>query len=89
MIYIYCTLKFDKNYVTVFYDSETYSNGNYVEENSKNTGIGKEYKWTQQHNVITIKNFNDYGKLKIVDENLIGRKEMNYNEYKKIEFKEQ
>lgn len=89
MIYTYCILKFEKKNVTVFYETEFESTRKGIDENSKKTDKGKAYKWIKIRNVITIKGFNDYGRLNILDEKLIGRKKMNYNEFKALKFDQQ
>ena len=87
MIYDYCILEFEKNIVKVSYSTEASCTPK-ERENTYNNNVSQktEYNYTIKNNVLNIKNFNTYGKLTIKQKKLIGRKEMNENEFSKLEF---
>ena len=85
MDYTYCVLKFEKDSVLVTYRMRIDYPHNEADYNQNNR---KKYKWSIKKNIITIKNFSDYGKLIYKGNSLIGRKEMNYKEYKKLIFEQ-
>ena len=81
-------LEFEKDSVLVTFRTKFYITRTH-ENSEKETKEIKKYKWYIRKKIITIKNFNDYGELKIVDKKIIGRLKINDNEFKKIEFNEQ
>ena len=87
MIYNYCILEFEKNIVKVSYSTEASCTPK-ERENTYNNNVSQktEYTYTIKNNVVTIKNFYSYGKLIIKQKKLIGQKEMNDNEFSKLEF---
>jgi hypothetical protein len=90
MIDYYCELKFEKDSVLVL---------NYMKAScsppEKNSFYNNQvpqktkYRYNTKNNIITIKDFNVYGELKIVGKKLIGKKGMNYNEFVSLEFKQE
>lgn len=87
MIYDYCVLEFNKNIVKVSYITKAYCTPKEMENDYKNNVSQKTaYNYTIKDNVVTIKNFNTYGKLIINQKKLIGQKESNRNEFSKLEF---
>ncbi|WP_309609367.1 hypothetical protein [Flavobacterium sp.] len=87
MIYNFCILEFEKNIVKVSYITKAYCTPKEMENDYKNNVLQKtEYNYTIKNNVVNIKNFNTYGKLTIKQKKLIGQKEMNDNEFSKLEF---
>jgi hypothetical protein len=84
-IYNYCDLEFEK-------DSVVISNRTKILSTRKGTDTKKEsqekkrYKWSICKNVISIKNFKDFGKLTLTNINIIGHKIINNNEFRKIIF---
>lgn len=87
MIYSYCSFKFEKDSVLV--SNFTKASCSPIEKESFYNTILPErikYSYSIKNNVITIKNFTEYGKLKYYLGNIIGRKEMNYKEYEKLIF---
>ncbi|WP_309608044.1 hypothetical protein [Flavobacterium sp.] len=91
MDYRYCTLQFKKKTVMISYQNESHCTPHNKDDNDNNLNddLNKKYFWTVQNKIISIKGFNDYGKFIIKNKKLIGKKEMNYNEYVKLEFKQQ
>ena len=90
MIYDYCILDFKKNIVNVSYSTKASCTPKEIENNYKiNQSEKMQYGYTIKNNIVNIKNFNTYGKLFINQKKLIGRKEMNENEFSKLEFEQQ
>lgn len=89
-IYQYCYLQFEKEYVDVFFKSVWYCSTKEKESayNNSNPEVHR-YKWKKKRKTIIIKDFNDYGSLKIEEGKLVGTKERNYKEFVPIEFKEE
>ena len=87
MIYNYCILEFEKSIVKVSYSTEASCTPKERENIYTNNVSQKiEYNYTIKDNIVTIKKFNPYGKLTISQKKIIGQKEMNKNEFSKLEF---
>lgn len=87
MIYTYCTLKFDKNTVTVSFNSEADCKSEKVqkevEKSSENT-----YEWYTSNKEIHIKNFTAFQALSFSEGKLVGKK-FSSDENNNLEFREE
>ena len=90
MIYFYCSFKFEKDSVLVSNFTKVSCTPT-EKESFYNTilPVKVKYSYKIKNNVITIKNFTAYGKLKYYLGDIIGRIEMNYKEYEKLIFEQQ
>ncbi len=88
MDYTYCEIKFEKDSALVSYTSREYCT---PKSDKRNNDISEKikYYYTIKKDIITIKNFNQYGKLSYFGNKLIGKKEMNYNEFIPLVFNQE
>lgn len=76
MLYTTCILSFDKDSVLVSYTMRAECTPKEREATYANAGdrLKKKYKWSQNHNSITINGFTEYDPLSITDTALLAKK---------------
>ncbi|UPT72199.1 MAG: hypothetical protein M0D53_08155 [Flavobacterium sp. JAD_PAG50586_2] len=73
MIYTYCSLKFDKNTVTVSFNSEADCKSSQVQKEVEKSSE-QTYEWYTVNKQIHIKDFNGFEPLSFSDGKLVGKK---------------